>query len=155
MISIFFCLCKDDNLDVIIYLLVYLVLTQIFQWKTGTISSYKIVWTSSSLTLKRTMVLWILSWFRNLKKKKSIRKDNFIKLLTTFLQGKVIMSVMKKRGTVCSALLSSHYIPIKGNHISEVIEYVLYCCKLEFSLPSLSYTLFSLHCITKNTNSSL
>lgn len=46
------------------------------------------------------------------------------------------------RCTICTALVPSCYIPVKGSHISEVIDYVVHHCRPEFS-PT---PLLSLHC---------
>jgi len=45
--------------------------------------------------------------------------------------------MIKMRGTIYNALLSSHYIAIKGSHISEVIDYVVHCCGPVFSATPL------------------
>lgn len=66
--------------------------------------------------------------------------------LTAFIPDKVIMSIIHMRCTICSALLPPHYIAIKESYISEVIDYVVHCCRPEFfpaPLLSLLYHLSS------------
>lgn len=120
----------------------------IFQWKTEIICSNSSILTGMGLLSQRDCECEH-DTYRFL----SIKKYNFIELPTfpaAFIPDKVIMSIIPMKCTICRALFSSHYTAIKGSHNSEVIDYVIHCCRKEFSPASL----LSLH-YQQNLKSSL